>query len=102
MHSLLDRSVQSGGGGVVWLFQGRFPLHKNFPERCIDKEYIIIWYFFRHVALLVTEILHQDQNLRIIPRIYKIIQHGSFPCPEQKTTSFNLVLYNFSKCSVAF
>ena len=58
----------------VWLFQGRFRwLHQvtlNLSERCIDKEYPI----FRHVALLVTEISRQDQNIRIIPRTASNLQ----------------------------
>ena len=39
-------------------------------EQCIDKNILLFSKIFRHVALLFTEISHQDQNFKIIPRTY--------------------------------
>ena len=47
MHSLLDRSVHGGYGCFGVDFQSLLQVTLNLSERCIDKEYIIIWYNFQ-------------------------------------------------------
>ena len=41
----------------------------NLSEQCIDKNLLLFGTIFRHVVLLVTEILRQDQNFQNIPCI---------------------------------
>ena len=72
MHSLLDRLVYLGYGCFGVDFQVAPSSYINLSKLCIDKEYILFCTIFRHVALLVTEISHQNQNFRIIPRMSKI------------------------------
>ena len=57
----------------VWLFGGRFPVAPSSyinPFSAVYRQIIIFLFgtIFRHVALLVTEILRQDQNFQNIPR----------------------------------
>ena len=59
------------GMAVLGSFSGRsFKLHKTSQSGVSTKNILLFDTIFRHVALLVTEISRQDQNFRIIPRIF--------------------------------
>ena len=49
---------------------------------CINKYFIFIWFILGHVALLVTEILRQDQNFLNTPRSIHDVVWMSVFCVE--------------------
>ena len=57
---------QCSDGTHVQLFQGRFLVIKTFKRQLTSI--FLIGEFYRHVALLLTEILFQDQNFLNTPR----------------------------------
>ena len=58
------------GMAISGYISGRsFKLHKTCQSSIQTKHILLLGTIFRHVALLVTEISHQDQNFQIIPRI---------------------------------
>ena len=57
------------GMAVLGSFPGcSYKLHKTCQSGVQTKNTLLFDTIFRHIALLVTKISHQDQNFRIIPR----------------------------------
>ena len=57
------------GMAVLGYISGRsFKLHQTCQSSVQTKNILLFGKIFRHVVSLVTEISHQDQNFKIIPR----------------------------------